>query len=294
MRIWAVLPEYSLERGSNMIKTILTRALKVVFKKPIRLWGISLLGTFLNSVFGFLCGVTIPGLGIAVSLLMSVGMTMVFLHGYRGEQVRSVQLFDAFRDWGTIKRTLCGMGWRTLWIFLWSLIPIVGIVFAIICSYEYRLVPYILVNEPDVKPTEAIKVSKERTMGYKTSMFLTDLIPVAAIALVVLVLSLFGLIPKVGGFFMVIMGLFVILCCLILPLLTGLIKSAYYEEITNPTIDADGQEMQICPFCGQTVNAGAVFCPKCGQRINGAPAAAEEIAEEAADDAAADDTADHE
>ena len=265
-----------------MIKTILTRAIQVVLKKPFRLWGISLLASFLTSIFSFLCGITIPGLGIAVSLLMAVGMTMVFLHGYRGEQVRAVQLFDAFKDWGTIKRTLCGMGWASLWIFLWGLIPIVGIVFAIIRSYEYRLVPYILVNEPDVKPTEAIKVSKERTNGYKTSMFLTDLIPIAAVIVVVMVFALLGMIPKVGGFFLALMIIALILLCLILPLLMGLIKSAYYEEITNPTITSTGREVKVCPFCGETVDANVVFCPKCGQKIGGV----EEIAEAAEEIAA--------
>ena len=255
-----------------MIKTILTRALNVVLRKPIRLWAISLLYSFLNGVFGFLCGITIPGLGISVSLLLSVGMTMVFLHGYRGEQPRAVQLFDAFKDWGTIKRTLCGMGWMALWIFLWALIPIVGIVFAIIRTYEYRLTPYILVNEPDVKPTEAIKVSKERTNGYKTSMFLTDLIPVAAVCLVVLILALLGMIPKAGVAFYVILVIFLILAGLILPLFYGLIKSAYYEEITHPTMSATGKEMKICPNCGEYVEADSVFCPKCGQRIYEAPA----------------------
>lgn len=260
-----------------MIKTILTRAIQVVLKKPIRLWGISLLASLLTSVFGFLCGVTIPGLGIASSLLLSVGLTMVFLHGYRGEQVRAVQLFDAFKDWGTIKRTLCGMGWMTLWIFLWALIPIVGIVFAIIRSYEYRLVPYILVNEPDVKPTEAIKVSKERTMGYKTSMFLTDLIPVAAVIVVILVFGLLGMIPKAGGFFIFLLVVALILLALILPLLMGLIKSAYYEEITHPSMSIARTAVKVCPFCGETVDADVVFCPKCGQKIGGV----EEIAKKA-------------
>ena len=252
-----------------MIKTILTRAIQVVLKKPIRLWAIRLLASFLTSVFSFLCGITIPGLGIAVSLLLSVGLTMVFLHGYRGEQVRAVQLFDAFKDWATIKRTLCGMGWMTLWIFLWALIPIVGIVFAIIRSYEYRLVPYILVNEPDVKPTEAIQVSKERTSGYKTSMFLTDLIPIAAVIVVIIVFGLLGMIPKVGGFFIFLMIIALLLLCLLLPLLMGLIKSAYYEEITNPTMSFVRTDEKICPFCGASVDVNAVFCPKCGQKIGG-------------------------
>ncbi len=71
------------------------------------------------------------------------------------------QLFDTFKDWKTVKkRVLCGMGWAGLWIFLWSLIPVAGIVFGIIRTYEYRLTPYILA-EPDMPITEAIKVGRE-------------------------------------------------------------------------------------------------------------------------------------
>ena len=153
-----------------MIMAIYKKAFEVLMKKPVRLWGISLLFVFLTYVGSLLCGIAIPIFGLAVSMLLSTSMTLIFLHGYRGEEVKAVNLFDAFRDWQTIKRVLAGMGWMLLWVFLWSLIPIVGIIFGIIRSYEYRLTPYILMLEPDVKPTEAIKVSKERTKGWKGKM----------------------------------------------------------------------------------------------------------------------------
>ena len=54
-----------------------------------------------------------------------------------------------------------GMAWMSLWIFLWSLIPVVGIVFGVIRMYEYRFVPYILMTRDDVKPTDALRVSRE-------------------------------------------------------------------------------------------------------------------------------------
>ena len=132
-----------------MIKKIYGRALTVLGRKPLKLWGLSLLSAFLILVAECAFGL-IPIVGLAVGFLLEVGLTMVFLRGYLGEELHTVQLFDCFKDWKTIKRVLCGMGYMYLWIFLWSLIPVVGFVFAIIRAYEYRLTPYILMMEPDV------------------------------------------------------------------------------------------------------------------------------------------------
>ena len=120
-----------------MLMTIYKRAFSVLMKKPLKLWGISLLAIVLSSVLSALCGVAIPVLGLAVSLLISTSMTIIFLKGYRGEEVEVTQLFACFKDWNTIKRVTLGLGWMLLWIFLWSLIPIVGPIFALIRTYEY-------------------------------------------------------------------------------------------------------------------------------------------------------------
>ena len=142
------------------IKTIYSRAFAVLRKKPFLLWGISLLAMLLSALSVPLLGV-IPAASIAVSMLLQTAMTLIYLRGYRGEEIAVTQLFDTFKDWKTVKRVLCGRGWASLWIFLWSLIPVAGIVFGIIRTYEYRLTPYILMHEPDVPITEAIKVSRE-------------------------------------------------------------------------------------------------------------------------------------
>ena len=147
------------------IKTIYSRAFAVLRKKPFLLWGISLLAMLLSALSVPLLGV-IPAASIAVSMLLQTAMTLIYLRGYRGEEIAVTQLFDTFKDWKTVKRVLCGMGWASLWIFLWSLIPVAGIVFGTIRAYEYRLTPYILMHEPDVPITEAIKVSREKTRGY--------------------------------------------------------------------------------------------------------------------------------
>ena len=152
-----------------MILTIYKRALTVLMKKPFTLWGISLLEVLLSGVVSVLFG-AIYGLALGINLLLDTSMIMIFLHGYRGDGVACVQLFDCFKDGATAKRVLGGMAWMKLWIFLWSLIPIAGIVFFFVKSYEYRLTPYILVTEPEISATEAIKESSKRTKGYKGKM----------------------------------------------------------------------------------------------------------------------------
>ena len=214
-----------------MIMTLYRRAFSILMRKPFRLWGISLLGTFLAGIAGVAFGV-IPVVGLAIAILFEVSLAMILLRGYRGEEnPRAVDLFDTFKDWATIKRVLCGMGWMTLWIFLWSLIPIVGIIFGIIRTYEYRLTPYILMLEPDVKPTEAIKLSKERTKGWKGKMFGADILIFVFYCIAMIVLGLLTRIPVVGILFGIITVLFMICFAALIPLFIGLVQAAFYDEI---------------------------------------------------------------
>ncbi len=64
--------------------------------------------------------------------------------------------------------------------------------FAAIRAYEYRFVPYILMTRDDVKPTDAIKISKQETMGYKGKMFGADILLGAVYLGAFLVFALLG------------------------------------------------------------------------------------------------------
>lgn len=260
-----------------MIKTIYGRAFAVCMKKPLRFWGISLLASLFAFLIEVLFGI-VPGIALSLNILLSVGATMVYLHGYRGEQVETLQLFDAFKDGATVKRTLGGMAWMYLWIFVWGLIPIVGPIFAIIRKYEYRLTPYILVQEPEIKATDAIKVSKERTNGWKAKMFWADILPGIIVCGAVLLLALLAMIPYIGVLFGIVDVLLVIAALLCMPFFLGLVKAAFYEEITNPTIPAKAA-VKYCPVCGTQISKDAVFCPKCGKKLveEAAPAAPEAV-----------------
>ena len=212
-----------------MLMTIYGRAFNMLMNKPLKLWGISLLSIVLSGVLGALCGAAIPGLALAVGLLIGTSMTMIYLRGYRGEEVSISQLFSCFKDWNTIKRITLGLAWMWLWVFLWSLIPIVGPFFALVRIYEYRLTPYILFMEPDVPITEAIKISAAKTRGYKLQMWLADFVYVIAFLLAAFII---GLIPILGA---IVVSLASIAFAALSPLFGGLVQAAFYEEITGAT-----------------------------------------------------------
>ena len=291
-----------------MLMSIFKKAFSRLMEKPVRLWGISLLFGLLSAFVTPLCGVAIPLIGIVVSLLLSTSMTMIYLRGYRGGEVKAVHLFDCFKDWNTIKRVACGMGWRTLWIAIWSAVPaIIGgallaigipmlsssvhsysyydyygygysytsapnggaialiilgsiallaaIVIALIRTYEYRFTPYILMQEPEVAITDAIKLSKERTNGYKGKLFWGDVLPYVAFFAVSLVLGLLSAIPYLGILFRIVGALLSVAFALLAPLYIGLVRAAFYDEITAGASEPEAPEAPEEPVVAEEPEA---------------------------------------
>lgn len=213
-----------------MILNIYKKAAAVLLRKPILLWGLSLLSVILSSLASIACGI-IPGLAIVISLLLNTSMTMVFLHGYRGEKIKSSMLFECFKDWATIKRVSCGLGWMLLWLIVWCMVPFVGPIVAIVKGYGWRLTPYILVYEPNVPIMDAIKVSAKRTKGYKGKMLGADLLVYGILFVAFFVLSLLSAIPYIGILFGLVTFLAYVIVALLLNLFMGLVQAAFYEEI---------------------------------------------------------------
>ena len=171
----------------------------------------------------------------------------IYLNTYRtGLEPKTAYLFSAFRK-ERIWHVLGGMAWMYLWIFLWSLIPVVGIVFGVIRAYEYRFTPYILMTRDDVKPTEAIKVSKAETMGYKGKMFGADMLATGAWIVGIAVLSLLGAIPYLGVLFKIVRFVFNLAYSLLAPLFFGILSAAFYVEIQNRRAAAPQQPSAPVP-----------------------------------------------
>ena len=215
-----------------MISNLYQKTFSVLMKRPLRLWGITLLSSVLLVVvhIGF---IGIPAVGFCALLLLDASMSMIYLNSYRtGLEPKTSYLLAAFRK-DRIWRVLGGMAWMYLWIFLWFLIPVVGFVFAAIRAYEYRFVPYILMTRDDVRPTEAIKVSKAETMGYKGKLFGADLLLEGAYFVVILLLSLLSRIPYVGIVFTILRIVLTVAFGVLAPLFLGILHAAFYVEIQN-------------------------------------------------------------
>ncbi len=215
--------------SGNLSIEIMKRAFQVILRKPFKLWGISLLCALLE-ILAYLFGGSVLAIGLAVGLVLSLGMEWIFLDGYRGEEVESKQLFVPFKNFW---RSFAGMGWRELWILLWSMIPFAGVVFGTIKTYAYLLTPFILREDPEISAQDALRESINRTNGYKGRIFLTDLLVALIMVAPSLILTLLGLIPYVGIVFTILNVLYSLVLAAFGPLYLGLIRAAWYEEITN-------------------------------------------------------------
>ena len=212
-----------------MVSSIYKKAFAVLRQKPFTLWGISLLCGLLEiiALVGF--GV-IPAAAFIVAWALEAGMAMIYLNSYRtGLKPKSTYLFAAFKK-DRFWRVVGGIAWMELWVFLWALIPIAGIVFAVIRAYEYRFTPYILMTRDDVKATDAIRLSKQMTMGYKGKMFWADMLLVLLYLAAALVLLVLSLIPFIGVLFRIANTLLQIAFCLFAPLFLGIVQAAFYVQ----------------------------------------------------------------
>jgi len=87
-------------------------------------------------------------------------------------------------------RVVKGMFLKDLFLIFWTLLFIIP---GLIKSYSYRMVPYILADQPDLGATEAIRRSREMMKGSKWRTFVLDLSFILWWILSALTLGLVGL-----------------------------------------------------------------------------------------------------
>ena len=225
-----------LEESDSFMFRSLGLTLKTLMKKPVQLWGLSLLGVILQSLSNVLCAVP-PILGMGVSSTLSAGMENVFLDAYHQKEINSKQIFSGFSSGKSFLRIAGGMLWRTLWLFLWALfalIPIVGWVIApimlVIKGISYSFTPYLLLRKKDLSPLDALKRSMEMTKGYRAKIFLTYLICYAALLVIGLLLFLIAQIPVIGFIIAGIVGVVISVLC---PLFFGVLRAAMFTEVVR-------------------------------------------------------------
>ena len=85
-------------------------------------------------------------------------------------------LFKAFsfsgKNLGLFGKTLGIYLLMGLYVFLWSLLFVIP---GIVAAYSYRMVFYLLIDDPEIGVSEALKQSKEMMYGYKSKLFYLDL-----------------------------------------------------------------------------------------------------------------------
>lgn len=239
-------------------------ALGTIKRKPLMLWGLSLLSGIICTIATFAAG-TFAFIGIAFGYVISVGMAKVYLDGLEGKQVNSDQLFSGFTG-GRVFRVAGGMAWRTIWSVIWTIatvalpfaifalfaligLPlgraaivttIIGVVLAVLAiipaaiiriskTYSYAFVPYILATQPDVTATQALRLSMKLTKGKKLQMWLADLLYSVITGFITAIIFGLGAIPYIGFVFMIAAFAWVVVLFVFGPLFKGLYAAEFYR-----------------------------------------------------------------
>ncbi|MBQ6066589.1 MAG: DUF975 family protein [Clostridia bacterium] len=100
---------------------------------------------------------------------LTVGVAQFFLHVADRNDPQINDLFAHFKNLGN---TLVLYLLTTLFTFLWSLLFIIP---GIIAGISYAMAPYILAEHPEIKASDAIKMSKQMMQGHKGEYFVLQL-----------------------------------------------------------------------------------------------------------------------
>lgn len=101
---------------------------------------------------------------------LKISVARFYLSGLKGKPDFNTLEHGFSRDY--YKNNVKAMFLSKLYIFLWSFLFIIP---GIIKSYEYYFVSYILADDPNLTPEDAMAVSSNLTHGHKFSIFILDL-----------------------------------------------------------------------------------------------------------------------
>ncbi|MFW6251846.1 MAG: DUF975 family protein [Halanaerobium sp.] len=107
---------------------------------------------------------------IFLGYILEVGGRKYFIELSRGESEISYLL--QFFNKKYYKNIITVLLYRGIYILLWSLLLIIP---GIIKMYEYRFVPYIMAEQPDLDHNRALNLSRKMTAGQKLDIFILDL-----------------------------------------------------------------------------------------------------------------------
>lgn len=135
-----------------LIKEVISAALSIINQSGLRIISPAL------SVIGQI------GLAI-ISPALSIGMILIYLGITKGVKPEVERIFDGFKYFGKALGLYILMGLFTL---LWSMLFYIP---GIIKALSYSMAPYILAENPEISPLEAISDSKIMMEGNKMDLF---------------------------------------------------------------------------------------------------------------------------
>ena len=125
------------------------------------------LGIVFIAVLGLLIFIT---LRIFIGYILEVGGRKYYIELSRGDSKISYLL--RYFNKQCYKNIITTLFLRGLYIFLWTLLLIIP---GIIKMYEYRFVPYIIAENPNLEHNRVLNLSREMTAGQKMDIFILDL-----------------------------------------------------------------------------------------------------------------------
>lgn len=106
---------------------------------------------------------------IFITLPVQVGLSRFVLNNDEGKADLG-DLFCAYRE--NLSNVIIVMFQMVLFVFLWTLLLVVP---GIIKAYQYKFVPYLVAENPDISWNEAKELSTRMTDGEKWNLFVLDL-----------------------------------------------------------------------------------------------------------------------
>ena len=143
------------------------------------------------TIFAVLLAVTIAiVLKVIVGNALIIGAHKIFLDNELDPDPRAYSKIVFVFSHGYWKNVAITMFLKDLFVALWSLLLIVP---GIIKAYEYKMVPYLLVENPEMPYQDALARSKEMMDGQKWNAFVLDLSFLGWFILEALTLGVLGL-----------------------------------------------------------------------------------------------------
>ena len=168
-------PDYSIVLKDNYFQLPITEFSLKEFFFPSDL--VNFYGEFLGFAIVMLVALVIIVLGFLLSSLYTAFVAGPLEVGHNRFYMRSrflpTDIGEAFYGFtcGAYGNVVKTMFLQNLYIFLWGLLFVIP---GIVKAYEYRMVPYILAENPSISSERAFQLSKEMMNGRKWDLFVFD------------------------------------------------------------------------------------------------------------------------